>query len=151
MSTKKRCNNAYPFFVNTPVVQGFYQAGYLNSCNWANTYVGYYARYLLLKVMSEFDFTFPDEWEFGLDDYFLYNLFIAGNIPVFFAKKYGFVAQWGAYSGVNLPLIPGYVTFLNNFFIRAKLHIGVHWVVFSLPAAFFCIWDKGVTYSDLLA
>lgn len=151
MSTRKRCNNAYPFFVNTPVVQGFYQAGYLNSCNWANTYVGYYARYLLLKVMSEFDFTFPEEWEFGLDDYFLYNLFIAGNIPVFWDKKYGFVAQWGAYSGVNIALRPEYVTFQNNFFNGAKRKIGVDCVVFSLTADYCGIWDKVIAYADLLA
>ena len=151
MSTKNKCNNAYPFFVNTPVVQGFYQSGYLNCCNWANTYVGYYARYLLLKVMSEFDFTFPDEWEFGLDDYFLYNLFIAGNIPVFWDKKYGFVAQWGAYSGVNIALRPEYVTFQNNFFNGAKRKIGVDCVVFSLTPDYCGIWDKVVAYADLLA
>src|SRR5699024_2563829 len=110
-----------------------------------------YARYLLLKVMSVFKPKFPKEWEFGLDDYFMYNLFISGNIPVFYDRKYGFVCQWGAYSGVNIALRPEYVTIQNQFFNNAKRKINVDCVVYSLTPDYCGIWDKVVAYAELLA
>jgi len=145
------CNTMYPFYTNVPVTQAFYQTGFIPSCNICNTYVGYYARYLLLKVMSVFDFDFPEEWEYGLDDYFKYNLFIAGNIPVFWDVRHGFIAQWGAYSGVNLALRPEFVTFNNQFFNNVKRRINVDCVIFSLTPDYLGVWDKVIAYAELLA
>lgn len=146
MSTE--CNN---FFVNTPITQGFYNTGFVQPYTTCTTYTGYYARYLLLKVMSVFDFDFPENWEFGLDDYFKYNLFIAGNIPVFWDVRHGFIAQWGAYSGVNLALRPEFVTFNNQFFNSVKRRINVDCVIFSLTSDYLGVWDKVIAYAELLA
>ena len=139
------------FYVNTPITQGFYNTGFIQPYTVCTDYKGYYARYLLLKVMSVFKPKFPKEWEFGLDDYFMYNLFISGNIPVFYDRKYGFVCQWGAYSGVNIALRPEYVTIQNLFFNNAKRKINVDCVVYSLTSDYCGIWDKVVAYAELLA
>lgn len=139
------------FYVNTPITQGFYNTGFIQPYTVCTDYKGYYARYLLLKVMSVFKPKFPKEWEFGLDDYFMYNLFISGNIPVFYDRKYGFVCQWGAYSGVNIALRPEYVTIQNQFFSNAKRKINVDCVVYSLTPDYCGIWDKVVAYAELLA
>ena len=139
------------FYVNTPITQSFYNTGFIQPYNICTDYKGYYARYLLLKVMSVFKTTFPNEWEFGLDDYFMYNLFISGNIPVFYDVNYGFIAQWGAYSGVNIALRPEYVTFQNQFFNRTVRKINVDCVIFSLTPDYCGIWDKVVAYAELLA
>lgn len=146
MSTE--CNN---FFVNTPITQGFYNTGFVQPYATCTTYTGYYARYLLLKVMSVFKPSFPEEWDFGLDDYFMYNLFISGNIPVFYSRKYGFICQWGAYSGVNIALRPEYVTFQNQFMTREIRKINTDCVIFSLTRDYCGIWDKVVAYAELLA
>lgn len=139
------------FYVNTPITQGFYNTGFIQPYTVCTDYKGYYARYLLLKVMSVFKPKFPKEWEFGLDDYFMYNLFISGNIPVFYDRKYGFVCQWGAYSGVNIALRPEYVTIQNQFFNNAKRKINVDCVVYSLTPDYCGIWDKVLAYAELLA
>lgn len=139
------------FYVNTPITQGFYNTGFIAPYNICGDYKGYYARYLLLKVMSVFKPTFPEDWEFGLDDYFMYNLFVSGNIPVFYEPKYGFICQWGAYSGVNIALRPEYVTFQNQFITGQKRKINADCVVFSLTRDYCGIWDKVVAYAELLA
>ena len=139
------------FYVNTPITQGFYNTGFIAPYNICGDYKGYYARYLLLKVMSVFKPTFPEEWDFGLDDYFMYNLFVSGNIPVFYEPKYGFICQWGAYSGVNIALRPEYVTFQNQFITGQKRKINSDCVVFSLTRDYCGICDKVVAYAELLA
>lgn len=139
------------FYNNCPVTQGFYQTGFLSPYNSCGDYKPYYARYLLQKVMAVFNYKFPDEWEFGLDDYFKYNLFISGNIPVFYSRKYGFVCQWGAYSGVNIALRPEFVTFHNMFFNGERRKINSDCVVFSLTPDYCGIWDKITAYAELLA
>lgn len=139
------------FYVNTPITQGFYNTGFIQPYTLCTDYKGYYARYLLLKVMSVFKPKFPKDWEFGLDDYFMYNLFISGNIPVFYDRKYGFVCQWGAYSGVNIALRPEYITIQNQFFNNAKRKINVDCVVYSLTPDYCGIWDKVVAYAELLS
>lgn len=139
------------FYVNTPITQGFYNTGFLQPYNIACDYKGLYARYLLQKVMNIFEFDFPDEWVFGLDDYFCYNLFISGNIPVFYDRQYGFICQWGAYSGVSISLRPEWVTIQNQFINSARRKIGVDCVIFSLTRDYCGVWDKVVSYAELLS
>lgn len=139
------------FYVNTPITQGFYNTGFVQPYNLACNYKGVYARYLLQKVMSIFNFKFPDEWVFGLDDYFYYNLFVSGNIPVFYTPEYGFICQWGSYMGVSISLRPEWLIVQNQFINSARRKIGVDCVIFSLTRDYCGVWDKVVAYAELMA
>lgn len=139
------------FYINTPITQGFYNTGFVQPYNLACNYKGLYARYLLQKVMSIFNFKFPDEWVFGLDDYFYYNLFVSGNIPVFYTPEYGFICQWGAYMGVSISLRPEWLIVQNQFINSARRKIGVDCVIFSLTRDYCGVWDKVIAYAELMA
>lgn len=139
------------FYINTPITQGFYNTGFVQPYNLACNYKGLYARYLLQKVMSIFNFKFPDEWVFGLDDYFYYNLFMAGNIPVFYTPEYGFICQWGSYMGVSISLRPEWLIVQNRFINSTKRKIGVDCVIFSLTRDYCGVWDKVIAYAELMA
>lgn len=111
----------------------------------------YYARYLLQKAMSVYSWEFPEDWSFGLDDYFRYNLYIAGNIPVFWTREYGCIAQWASYRDYNIALRPTKIMVENMFFNGLERAIDVDCVVFSLAPDYLGIWDKIYYYAQLLA
>ena len=150
MSTNN-CQMGYPMMINAPITQGFYYDGFMAPYAYNCNYQGYYSRYLLQKVMSVFNFTFPEEWVFGLDDYFRYNLFISGNMPVLWDRKYGFICQFGAYEGLNIAMRPEYVVFNNQFLTNARRKINVDSVIFSLTPDYVGIYDKIYAYAELLA
>lgn len=147
-------NNCYPSGIlqaTSPVTSGFYMTGFIPPYTSCQDYMSYYVRYFLLKVMSVLDFKFPDEWDFGLDDYFRYNLFVAGNIPTFYDPTHGFVAQWGAYEGRTLALRPEFVIISNEFFKRTVRKIGEDCVVFSLTPDYCGVYDKVCAYAEIAA
>ena len=62
--------------------------------------VGFYARYLLQKLISVFDWQgIPDYWSM---DYFLYNLYLFGYVVIFNTDKFGVIPQYCTLAGLNV-------------------------------------------------
>lgn len=141
-TTLGMCPASYP---------GNYNGGMLPFVGQCYNLQDYYARYLLQKAMSVYEWTFPDEWQFGLDDYFLYNLYIAGNIPVFWTQEYGVIAQWASYRDYNIALRPTTIMVENMFFHGLTRKIDVDCVVYSLCNDYLGIWDRIYFYAQQLA
>lgn len=68
---------------------------------------GYFRRYYLQKVISVFDWTFPEEWSvISADNYFLYVLYCWGFIGIIETDKYGIIPQQCTLSGYNIVYQP---------------------------------------------
>lgn len=62
--------------------------------------VGFYARYLLQKLISVFEWKgIPDYWS---TDYFLYNLYLFGYVVVFNTDRFGVIPQYCSLAGLNV-------------------------------------------------
>lgn len=70
----------------------------------SNTGLSYFfQRYLMLKLMSRYDFTLPEPWD---ADYFRYVLFTIGFIGIMNTDKFGTICQHGTVSGYNVYYRP---------------------------------------------
>lgn len=115
---------------------------------WNNATTEYYTRLLTQRAMSVFKFKLPDTI---CRDYFLYNLYLAGYVSVFYDRKYGIIAQWCGFEGVDLYYNPVYAIINNQFVNYTKRKIDTDCIIFKLQPDYFGCFDTIQKYSELLS
>lgn len=109
----------------------------------------FFKRYLLQEAMSVFDWTMPEEWDKA---YFLYVLYLAGNIGIIKTKKFGVIPQHGTLGGRNVFYAPHYYNIANPLFDRAyRLIIDQDCTVLRLEPDYFGLFDMVDYYGDMMA
>ena len=109
----------------------------------------YFRKYLLQKAISVFKWTVPDEWD---KDYFLYTLYGAGFISIFYTDRYGVICQQCAPGGYNLYYRPSYVIVTNPLLKETlTLNIDQDCVLLKLQPDYSSIMDIVGYYADQLA
>lgn len=109
----------------------------------------FFQRYLMLKLMSRYEFDLPDDWD---HDYFRYVLFTIGFIGVMNTSKYGVICQHGTVSGYNIYYRPTRLLVANPAFKRSyDLTIGRDCEVIRLSPDWRGAWDVVQMYADQMA
>lgn len=109
----------------------------------------FFQRYLMLKLMSRYEFSLPDEWD---HDYFRYVLFSIGFIGIMNTNKYGTICQHGTVSGYNVYYRPTKLLVANPVFKRSyDLTIGEDCEVIRLSPDWRGAWDVVQMYADQMA
>lgn len=109
----------------------------------------YFRKYLLQKAISVFKWTVPDEWD---KDYFLYTLYGAGFISIFYTDRYGVICQQCAPGGYNLYYRPSYVIVTNPLLKETlTLNIDQDCILLKLQPDYSSIMDIVGYYADQLA
>lgn len=109
----------------------------------------YYFRYLFNKVISQFKWTLPEDWD---KDYFLSVLYCAGYITILDTPEFGVIPQWGALSGYNLYYRPRNVLVTNPFFPKTyERTIGQDCTVLHLMPDYRGVKDLLTFYASKLA
>lgn len=109
----------------------------------------YFARYLVQKIMSVFDWVVPENWD---KDYFLYTLFTCGYAAVFQTVKFGVIPQYCTLSGYNVFYRPNKALVTNPLLPDTReLSIGVDCEIIKLMPNYSSISDIVNYYADLLA
>lgn len=116
----------------------------------SNTALSYFfQRYLMLKVMSRYEFTLPDSWD---ADYFRYVLFTIGFIGVMNTNKYGVICQHGTVSGYNVYYRPTRLLVSNPAFNKTyDLTIGEDCEIIKLSPDWRGAYDIVQLYADQMA
>lgn len=110
----------------------------------------YFKRYLIQKILSVYDFEgIPEHWA---KNYFLYTLFILGNIAVIKTDKFGVIPQHGSLFGYNVFYQPTHFQIANPL-LRGNLEpmIGRDCSLIKLQPDYGSCWDIVAYYADLLA
>lgn len=149
-------NNMYvPFGVlNNPVDYHFINA--YNSIvspstvHCSNTYMSsFFAKYLIERAFSVFEFTIPDNWD---RDYFLYTLFLAGFACVIRTRSYGVIVQECNISGQNVYYRPTDVYVANPLLqITRGIKIGEETELIRLQPDYTGIMDIVTFFADNMA
>ena len=109
----------------------------------------YYFRYLFNKVISQFKWTLPKDWD---KDYFLSVLYCAGYITILDTPEFGVIPQWGALSGYNLYYKPRNALVTNPFFPQTyERTVGVDCEVLHLMPDYRGVKDLITFYASKLA
>jgi len=109
----------------------------------------FFQRYLMLKIISRYDFTLPDDWD---ADYFRYVLFSIGFIGVVNTDKYGTICQHGTVSGYNVFYRPSRFLVSNPALKRTyDLEIGKDTEIIRLSPDWRGAWDVVQMYADQMA
>lgn len=109
----------------------------------------FFKRYLLQEAMSVFDWTMPEQWDKA---YFLYVLYLTGNIAIMETEKYGVIPQHGTPGGRNVFYAPYYYTVANPLFDRAyRLIIDQDCTVLRLEPDYWGLYDMVDYYGDMMA
>ena len=121
-----------------------------SSIHASNTGLSYFfQRYLMLKLMSRYDFTLPDYWD---SDYFRYVLFTIGFIGVMNTDKYGVICQHGTVSGYNVFYRPSRLLVSNPALKRSyDLEIGSDCEIIKLSPDWRGAYDLVMLYADQMA
>ena len=106
----------------------------------------YFARYLLQKAMSVFEFHFPDWWS---ENYLLYVLYCWGRFAIFNTDRFGVVALDCGLTGYDLFYQPTHAV-ITNPLIRNTItpKIGSQCVVVKLQPNYCGILDI-VSYYEI--
>lgn len=109
----------------------------------------YFARYLLQKAMSVFEFRFPETWA---ENYLLYVLYCWGRFAIFNTDRFGVVALDCGLTGYNLFYQPTNAV-ITNPLIRSTItpKIDSQCVVVKLQPNYCGIMDIVSYYADLMA
>lgn len=109
----------------------------------------FYARYLLQKAISVFEWTVPDSWA---RNYFLYTLYAWGFIAIVNTDRYGVICQQCGLSGFDLYYQPRNAI-ISNPLLRGILQpqIDVQCVLLRLQPDYGGIMDIVNYYADMLA
>ncbi len=93
--------------------------------------VNYYARYLLLKAESVFDWTLPENWD---KSYFLDVLYRQGYIILSKIDPYGIIPQFGTVNAYNIYYKPSEGIITNPYLPASPYNVkfGVDSVLFTL-------------------
>ena len=112
--------------------------------------VRYYAKYLLEKVISVFEFSgIPEEWPLN---YFQYTLFGYGHIAILENDKYGLICQDCHPYGFDLYYQPSHVTIANPLIVDKNVYkIGEECELIKLQPNYTGVMDIVTTYADLMA
>lgn len=110
----------------------------------------FFKRYLLQEAMAPFEFKLPDHWA---RNYFLYILYVIGNIGVLETDKYGAIPQHGTPSGFNVFYQP-FRYLIYNPLLRTNNDgyiIGEECSVIKLEPDWCGLYDIVDYYGDLMA
>lgn len=112
--------------------------------------VRYYAKYLLEKVISVFEFSgIPEDWPLN---YFQYTLFGYGHIAILDNEKYGLICQDCHPYGFDLYYQPSHVTIANPLIVDKNIYkIGEECELIKLQPNYTGVMDIVTTYADLMA
>lgn len=112
--------------------------------------VRYYAKYLLEKVISVFEFSgIPETWPLN---YFQYTLFGYGHIAIMDNEKYGLICQDCHPYGFDLYYQPSHVTIANPLIVDKNIYkIGEECELIKLQPNYTGVMDIVTTYADLMA
>lgn len=112
--------------------------------------VRYYAKYLLEKVISVFEFSgIPEDWPLN---YFQYTLFGYGHIAILENDKYGLICQDCHPYGFDLYYQPSHVTIANPLIVDKNIYkIGEECELIKLQPNYTGVMDIVTTYADLMA
>lgn len=112
--------------------------------------VRYYAKYLLEKVISVFEFSgIPEDWPLN---YFQYTLFGYGHIAILENDKYGLICQDCHPYGFDLYYQPSHVTIANHLIVDKNIYkIGEECELIKLQPNYTGVMDIVTTYADLMA
>lgn len=112
--------------------------------------VRYYAKYLLEKVISVFEFSgIPEDWPLN---YFQYTLFGYGHIAILENDKYGLICQDCHPYGFDLYYQPSHVTIANPLIVDKNVYkIGEECELIKLQPNYTGVMDIVTTYADLMA
>lgn len=109
----------------------------------------FYARYLMQKVFSVFDFELPPTWDL---DFFRYWLFGYGSVCVFDTPRFGCVALNATYGGFNLYYKPLYAIVANPLLETGKeLTIGTECAIVKINSDWCGVVDLVSHYADMMA
>lgn len=111
---------------------------------------GYFQRYLIQKVISNFEFKgLPDYWA---ENYFLYVLFVFGFIGVVNTDKFGVICQHGTLAGRNVFYQPDRMI-ITNPLLRGVMEpkIGTQCALIRMQPDYGGCWDIVEFYADMLA
>lgn len=115
-----------------------------------NAMAGYFARYLIQKIISVFEFDgIPEHWSV---DYFLYTLFVNGNVAIIKTDKFGVIPQMGSLYGYDVFYRPTHVN-ISNPLLRGILQpkIGRDCALIRMQPDYGSCWDIVAYYAELLA
>lgn len=110
----------------------------------------FFKRYLLQEAMAPFEFTLPDHWA---RNYFLYILYVIGNIGVIETDQYGVIPQHGTPSGFNVFYQP-FRYLIYNPLLKTNNDgyiIGEECSVIKLEPDWCGLYDIVDYYGDLMA
>lgn len=111
----------------------------------------FFARHLLQRAMSVFEWTLPESWD---KDYFLYALYCFGYVTVFDTDAYGVIPQVCALGGYNVFYRPSYTIVANPLIDNGSLQdlkIGETCELVKLQPDYCGVMDTVSMYSDMLA
>lgn len=114
-----------------------------------NSLTLYFARYLMQKALSVFEWTLPETWA---RNYFLYTLFLKGYIAVINTDKFGVIPQNCGLYGYNVMYQPTHAVIANPL-LKGNLRpqIDKQCTVLRLCPDYGGIFDMVMYYADLMA
>lgn len=110
----------------------------------------FFKRYLLQEAMAPFEFTLPDNWK---RNYFLYVLYVIGNIGVIDTDLYGIIPQHGTPFGYDVQYNP-YKYMIVNPLLKTNPDgyiINEDCTVIKLEPDYCGLYDIVDYYGDLMA
>ena len=114
-----------------------------------NSLTLYFARYLIQKALSVFEWKLPETWA---HNYFLYTLFLKGYIAVINTDKFGVIPQNCGLYGYNVMYQPTHAVIANPL-LKGNLRpqIDKQCTVLRLCPDYGGIFDMVMYYADLMA
>lgn len=109
----------------------------------------FFARYLLQKAISVFEWQLPKTWN---RDYFLYTLYCWGFLAIVKTDKFGVIPQGCSLSGYDVFYAPTHANIANPLLrgiIRPR--IGTQCTLFKLQPDYCSILDLVNYYADMMA
>jgi hypothetical protein len=111
----------------------------------------FFARHLLQRAMSVFEWKLPETWD---KDYFLYAMYCYGYVSVFDTDQYGVIPQVCALGGYNVFYRPSFAVVGNPLIENGQLknlRIGDECEIVKLQPDYCGIMDTVSMYADMLA
>lgn len=110
---------------------------------------GFFARYLMLRVLSRYEFNLPEDWD---PDYFRYCLFTLGFVGVMNTDRFGVICQHGTVSGYNVYYRPTRLMVTNPALRKTyDLVINEDCSIIKLSPDWRGCWDVVQLYADQMA
>lgn len=111
--------------------------------------VNFFAKYLLMKAMSVFKWTLPEEWA---SNYFLYSLYLFGYVGVLRTDKFGVICQACGITGYDVYYQPTTLLIANPLIDKTlQPRIGKDCTLIKLQPDYSGISDIVNYYADMLA